>query len=410
MLTRRQFLSRSLQGASLLAMGSVVPQFLVNTARAAESGKDTVLVVLEMTGGNDGLNTVIPYGDDLYHKARPTLRFTKDQVVKVNDQIGLHPGLKPLDPLLQKGQLAVVQGIGYPNPDRSHFESMDVWHSGDPLRKTPTGWMARSSTELQGQGGGVPALQIGAEKLPLALRGAPTGVASINSRQPFKLNLGTNDPKAHQKLLEDLAKPADDADKDSILHFVQRRQLQTYSTIERLQEALKTLAPEGQFPANSLARKMELIGHLIDKGFGTRLFYLAIDGFDTHSAQAETHQKLLGEVATAIAALFTRLQQTGHDKRVLVMTFSEFGRRVQENGSRGTDHGSGSCLFVAGPGVKGGAVGTHPSLKDLDDGDLRYHTDFRRLYATLLDDWLGCDSKTVLGARFEHLKLLNGKA
>src|SRR5438132_11906219 len=141
MFNRRQFLIRTLQSSSLLAVGSVVPQFLVNTARAADVGKDSVLVVIEMTGGNDGLNTVIPYADDLYHKARPTLRFTKQQVVRVDDQIGLHPALRSLDPFLKKGQLAIVQGVGYPNPDRSHFESLDIWQSADIRRKVNTGWV-----------------------------------------------------------------------------------------------------------------------------------------------------------------------------------------------------------------------------------------------------------------------------
>jgi uncharacterized protein (DUF1501 family) len=408
MLNRRDFLTRTLQASSLLAVGSMVPQFLVNTAHAAEVGKDTVLVVLEMTGGNDGLNMVIPYGDDLYHKARPTLRYTKEQVIKVDDHIGLHPALKPMETLLNNKQLAIVQGIGYPNPDRSHFESMDRWHSADPSLKTKTGWMARSSTELQGQSGGVPGIQIGPEKLPLALRGAPSGVASIRDDKSFKIDLGTHDPKAHQKLLDSLSQP-DKSDKDSLLSFVQRRQVQTYTTIDRLKKVLAKLAPQGQFPQNSLGSKMELIGHLISNDFGTRLFYVAIDGFDTHSGQKEAHQRLFTDVSTAIASLFQRLQQTGHDKRVLVMTFSEFGRRVQENNT-GTDHGAGSCLFVAGPGVKGGLVGKHPSLSDLDNGDLKHHTDFRKLYATLLDGWLGCESKAVLGQKFDHIPLLKAKA
>src|SRR5262249_52363229 len=157
----------------------------------------------------------------------------------------------------------------------------------------------------------------------------------------------------------------------------------------------------GRFPGTRLGQKMDLVTKLIERGFGTRLFYVAIDGFDTHSNQAPDHQRLLDEVAQSIAFLFNNLRATGHDKRVLVMTFSEFGRRVQENGSRGTDHGAGSCLFVAGPGAEGGAVGKHPSLKDLDQGDLKHHTDFRQVYATLLDKWLGCDSKAVIGEKFE---------
>ncbi len=405
MLHRRDFL----KGASLLALGSAVPGFLARTACAAEAGKDTVLVVLELNGVNDGLNTVIPYADDLYHKARPTLRFTKEQVVKVNDEIGLHPALRPLDRLLQNKQLAIVQGVGYPNPDRSHFESMDVWQSADPLRKKKNGWLATTATELQGQKGGVPAMQVGPEKLPLALRGAPTGVASINNASQFKIKLASGDAdeqKARKKLLADLAKSAGKPPDGSMLQFVQRRQLQTYATVAKLEEVLKNYAPDGRFPGTKLGQKLDLISKLIDKGFGTRLFYVAIDGFDTHSNQAPEHQRLFDELSQAIAILFNNLKQSGQDKRVLVMTYSEFGRRVQENGSKGTDHGAGSCLFVAGPGVEGGPVGKHPSLSDLDQGDLKYHTDFRRVYATLLDGWLGCDSKAVLGEKFEHVKLL----
>ena len=406
MLNRRSFLSNTLRHSSLLALGTVVPQFLVNTARAATPGKDTVLVILEFTGGNDGLNTVIPYADELYRKNRPTLGFTKTQVIKVNDEIGLHPGLQGLQPLLQNGQLAVVQGVGYPNPDRSHFESMDVWHLADPTRKKTTGWMARSAAELQAQSGGMPGMQIGPEKLPLALRGAPTSVASLNHKAPFTLKVGGSDDidkKKRKGMLADLARtaPAGDA---SMLQFVQRSQLQTYSTVEQLQDILKNVRSNGG--VQGLSQKMELIAQLIQRGIGARLFYVAIDGFDTHSNQAPAHQQLMEQVGQGIQLLFNYLQGTGHDKRTLVMTFSEFGRRVLENGSKGTDHGAGSSLFVAGPGVKGGAVGKHPSLQDLDAGDLKYHTDFRRVYATLLDGWLGCDSKAILGEKFEPVALL----
>jgi uncharacterized protein (DUF1501 family) len=414
MLTRRQLLIRTLQASSLFAVGRAVPGFLLNTAHAAESGKDTVLVVLEMTGGNDGLNTVIPYADDLYHKARNALRLTKEQVVRVDDHIGLNPGMKSFEQLLQKGQLAVVQGVGYPNPDRSHFESMDIWQSAEVGRKlSNTGWLARSWADLQDKKGNVPVMQVGPEKLPLALRGAPGGVVSVNNQFPVRLNLEPGTPaqqKARKRLIEDLAREDGPGDKESMLQFVQRRQLQTYSTLDRLEEVLKNTAATGRFPATTLGQKLELVLRLIVMGFGTRVFYLAIDGFDTHSGQKDPHQRLLQEVADAITFFFTNLQSSGHDKRVLVMTFSEFGRRVQENGSGGTDHGSGSCLFVAGPGVKGGPVGKHPSLKDLLEGDLKYHTDFRRVYATLLDDWLGVDSRTVLGEKFAHVELLSGRS
>ncbi len=414
MLNRRDFLYRTLQGSSLLAAGQIVPGFLANTARAADAGKDSILVVIELTGGNDGLNTVIPYADDLYHKARPTLRHTKEQVVRVDDHIGLNPAMGGLAPLLKRGDLAIVQGVGYPNPDRSHFESMDVWQSADPKRQNSSGWIGRSVPGLQDRKGNVPVLQIGPNKLPLALQGAPGGVVSINEQQTYKLDLGSGDAvkqKVRRKLLEDLAQPSAPANTSDLLQFVQRRQLQTYTTLDRLQEVLAK--PDNQQnwqqAYNTFGQKLGLIGKLIRKDLGTRVFYLSHDGFDTHSGQATQHEKLLGELANGLNSFFQELQSSGHDKRVVALTFSEFGRRVQENGSKGTDHGAASCLFVAGPAVKGGPVGAHPSLKDLDSGDLKHHTDFRRVYATLLDRWLGVESRTVLGATFEPLDLLKGK-
>jgi uncharacterized protein (DUF1501 family) len=422
MLNRRQFLTRTLAGSSLLAVGSVVPQFIARTALAAEAGaKETILVIIEMTGGNDGLNMVIPYADDLYHKNRPTLRQTKQQVVRVDDHIGLNSGMRGLEPMLKNGHVAILQGVGYPNPDRSHFESMDVWQSADPKRLTPTGWVARSVTDLQDKKGNVPVMQIGAKRLPLALQGAPGGVVSINQNVPYKLDLGTNDParqKERRRLIQDLAKPAEAAERDDLLQFVQRRELQTYTTLDQLQELLRNQQPNQNFfsqrtgrfyQAGSLPVKLNLIAQMIERNFGTRVFYVSQDGYDTHSAQAQQHSNLLGELADGIANFFTALQRSKNDSRVLVMTFSEFGRRVQENGSRGTDHGAASCLFVAGPAVKGGPVTKHPSLSDLDAGDLKHNTDFRQVYATLLDQWLACDSKAVLNGSFSHLPLLKAR-
>ena len=414
MFTRRQFLTRTLQGSSLLAFGSVVPEFLANTARAAEKGKDTVLVVIELNGGNDGLNTVIPYADDLYQKYRPTLRYGKDQVVRLNDQLGLNPGMGSFRQLWDQGQLAVVQGVGYPNPDRSHFESMDIWQTADPRRNIKSGWLGRSVNELQGQGGFVPIVHIGSDRQPPAVQGTPGGAVSINNRQPFRLELGGGTVarrNARRKLLEELSAPEKGENADDILQFVRLRQLRTMTSVERLQELLSRqraqpntlFGPDGPYQANSLPVQLQLVANLIITGFGTRIFYVMLSGFDTHVTQSDTHRKLLAQVADGIANMFNTLKNGGHDKRVLVMTFSEFGRRVQENDSKGTDHGAASCLFVAGPALKGGVVGEHPSLKDLDSGDLKYAVDFRRVYATLLDDWLHCDSKAVLGDKFESL-------
>jgi uncharacterized protein (DUF1501 family) len=412
MFTRRQFLTRTLQGSSLVALGTVVPQFVARTAQAAAPGKDTILVVLEMTGGNDGLNTVIPYADDLYHKARPTLRQTKDTVLRLDDEVGLHPGMKGLRPLWEQGQLAVVQGVGYPNPERSHFEAMDIWQSADPKRATPTGWLGRTAVEICGSSDGVPILRLGDDRLPLAVSGAPAGGAvSITNQYSFHLDLHgsqAGQQKARRRLLEDLSAPAAQEEANDLISFVQRRQVQTLTAVENLRQLLeeqKAVSQQGK----GLAPKLQLIAGLIAKGFGTRIFYVSLGSFDTHAAQAATHSQLLAELADAVGGFFQTLTKTGHAKRVRLLTFSEFGRRVQENGSRGTDHGAASCLFVAGPSVKGGVVGKHPSLADLDVGDLKFRTDFRRVYATLLDGWLGCESKAVLGAKWQHVQQLEAK-
>jgi uncharacterized protein (DUF1501 family) len=411
MCNRRQFLTQTLKGSSLVAMSSMVPQFVSRTAQAAAPGKDTILVVLEMTGGNDGLNTVIPYADDLYHKARPTLRQTKDVVIRLDDHVGLHSGMLGFKPLLEKGQLAVVQGVGYPNPERSHFEAMDTWQSAES-KGSSTGWLGRAAVETDNRAGGVPILHIGTSRLPLALAGAPGGGAvTVNDQNTFRLELGGGkvvQQKARRKLLEDLAAPADKTGKDDLASFVQRRQVQTLTAVETLRELLdgpNAVPRQG----GGLAQKLQIIAGLIAKGFGTRIFYVSLEGFDTHANQGSAHSTLLADLANSINGFFQTLKTKGHDDRVRLMTFSEFGRRVQENGSRGTDHGAASCLFVAGPSVKGGVVGKHPSLADLDADDLKFHTDFRRVYATQLDSWLGCDSKAVLGAKWDQLKELEPK-
>jgi uncharacterized protein (DUF1501 family) len=419
MLNRRDFLARSLKASTLLACAPAVPQFLAATARAAEQDKDgTVLVVLEMGGGNDGLNTVIPYADDLYHKARPTLRLTKKNVIKVDDHIGLHGSLGSLNGMLSEKQLAVVQGVGYPNPDRSHFESMDIWQSADPTRANQTGWLGRAVPTLQDKKGSIPALQIGPNQLPLALQGAAGGVVSLNQQVPYQLDLGMDGGRhaPRRKLIEELTGAKSDGSDEDLLAFVRRRQVQTYTTLDKLKDVLESankknnpqaqpaFAP-GEGPRN-LTSNLNLVARLIKEGFGTRVYYVAIDGFDTHAGQADRHANLLQEVGQAVGGFFQQLKEGEHDKKVVLLTFSEFGRRVKENGSRGTDHGAASCLFVAGPPVKGGPVGEHPKLDDLDSGDLKHAIDFRRVYATLLDQWLGVDSRTVLNGQFAHLPLL----
>src|SRR5829696_1772723 len=298
MFTRRDFLKRS----SLIAAAPFVPGFIERTALAAEPGKDSILVVLEMTGGNDGLNTVIPHRDDEYHKLRPTLRFQSSQVVRVTDDLGLHPALQQMGQLLQQSKLAIVQGVGYPNPDRSHFESMDRWQAAEVTAKTSgSGWLAKSVPDLaKGKGGGVPVMHVGSDKLPLACRGTTQGVFTINQEQPFELKLGlpgSVEETARKRLLADVAATTDQG--DDLLPFVQRRHLQTYTSVEKLKAILKDQAVDAArtgFGPGSLYTKLDLVGRLIEQGFGTRVFYVALDGFDTHSQQATAHQTLLQQI------------------------------------------------------------------------------------------------------------------
>ena len=401
--TRRRFLETTLKGSTLVSLGLTVPTFLHRSARAAEAaGKtgDRVLVVVQLSGGNDGLNTVVPFGDDLYRKNRPTLRVATEQVLKIDDHIGLHPNLAGLSKLLEAGQLAVLQGVGYPNPSRSHFRSMDIWHTASLAEKLPgDGWLGRAIArdELR-RAGTAPAMHFGGGKLPLALAGRATEVPSLQSLADFKLQPGA----AGRELLADVVK-GDRA--DSTLQFLQRSTLDAYTTSGRLEELAKNYNTPVSYPPSELARKLKLIAQLIDSGFGTRIFYTSLDGFDTHANQAVTHGNLLKELGDAVAAFLDDLGHHGHRDRVLVMTFSEFGRRLKENGSRGTDHGAAAPMFLTGGTVKAGTIGKHPSLAELDDGDPKFHTDFRAVYATLLEDWLGCPSREVLGGEFDRLKI-----
>jgi uncharacterized protein (DUF1501 family) len=421
MFPRRDFLGRTLGGASLLAVGGIVPEFLATTAQAADKepkAKDTILVVVEMTGGNDGLNMVAPYGDDLYQKLRPTLAHSRREILKIDNYVGLHPRMAEMKALYEKKQLAIVQGVGYPNPDRSHFESMDIWQLADVKRSQSNGWLARTIPGMNVSEAGVPGMFIGQERLPLAMQGADGGVISLADRESFHLKLTGNAPP-RKKLLEDL-NSGDDANAD-LAAFIRKRQLQTYTSLKKIEEALGDIGqpnqpqpvprpgrPQDRNNVDNLSTlngKLNLIGRLINKGLGTRLYYASIVGFDTHSGQADQHAELMSEVSSAIGGFFNVLGK--NHERVVLITYSEFGRRVKENGSRGTDHGAASCMFVAGPKVTGGLVGKHPKLDDLTDGDLRYGIDFRSVYATLLDQWLGVESRGVLGDKFPGLSLVD---
>ena len=403
--TRRQFLT--IAGSStLISMSPIVPGFLkAAAAREGDSRDERILVVVQLSGGNDGLNTVVPYGDDEYYRNRFTLAIAKSQVLKIDEHVGLHPSMTGFSELLKEDKLSIVQGVGYPNPNRSHFESMDLWHTAH--RKSDVnelGWLGRYLDASPKQDGrDVAAMHFGAEKQPLALAAETVRVPSIQSLERFRLETGGDKQQLEtiQKITQSERSTA-----NKLLDFVQRSAASALTTSHRVEQALQNYKTDVTYPGTGLAGKLRTVAQLIDAGLSTRIYYLTLDGFDTHANQGAAHAGLLQQLSGAISAFIQDIDQHGHADRVLLMTFSEFGRRVKENASAGTDHGAAAPMFLVGKKTKPGLVGGHPSLTDLDDGDTKFHTDYRRVYASVLEDWLGWKSEPILGERFEPLSLI----
>ena len=410
---RRDFLRSSLAASTLVSLGAAtVPTFMARSARAAgataSKANDRALVVVQLIGGNDGLNTVVPFAHDGYARGRRALRLNAGQVHKLSKEIGLHPGMGGIAKLVEDGRASVVQGVGYPNPDRSHFRSMEIWESAHLEPGTPgTGWIGRALDATPSRPGeDVKALHVGTRSMPLALRSERTEVPSLDSLEGYRLQLGgsASDRRAGRDALDAMAR-LERAGDDPLLGFLRRSTLTAYESSTRLEEVTRPAAGGPKYPNYGLARRLELIAQIIKAGFGTRIFYTSLDGFDTHANQLGTHAALLTELSDSIAAFHKDLAAAGQADRVAVLTFSEFGRRVAENASLGTDHGAAAPLFVVGPVARAGLVGEHPSFESLDDGDLRHHTDFRSVYASLLETWLGYPSEPVVGKGFPPLDL-----
>ncbi len=411
--SRREFLITG----SGVAVGTMLPGLFQQAALAAPrsnapGGRETVLVVVQLTGGNDGLNTVIPFRDPAYRAARPKLKQTGGNVRKINGDLAFHPVMAGFSELLESSQLAIVQGVGYPNPNRSHFESMDIWHKATRSKSERFGWLGRALPKLGGAGA---AMHLGEGKGPLALFSATGNAPSLKSLKDYQLRLGSG-PQAEQtrQLIERLAEEntAGKASKNGLLDLVRKSAQQTYQSSRQIQKVARDSKGKeaAGYPQTGLANRLKLVAKLITAGVPERIFYTSLEGFDTHAAQDKTHPQLLQELSGAIAAFRKDLKRTGQGKRVLVMTFSEFGRRVRENGSEGTDHGAASQMFLVGDTINAGPIGKHPSLTDLAGGDLKSHTDFRSVYATVLKQWLGIAPKIVLGRDYPLLPLFSKSA
>jgi uncharacterized protein (DUF1501 family) len=422
--TRRELIRLGLGSSALLACGPTVPTFLASSAAALadehgpaaanRTGRGRILVVVQLSGGNDGLNTVVPYRDDEYRKRRPGLQVSTKEVLKIDDHVGLHPALDGFGKLLEQQRLAIVQSVGYPNPNRSHFESMAIWHTArlDHDAAAP-GWLARAIDERPGPQGDAPGLHIhDAFPLPRALEGGRHVIPSLARLEQFRRRLGVPegaDAATQASALDRLGRQ-NRGEAGSLLQFVERCSLVTYASSARLerlrQDSTSTAAVYPDYLG--LAKRLQLIAQLIKAGLTTSIYYTQVDGFDTHAGQATRHTQLLRELGISLRAFLDDLEKSGEADRVLVLVFSEFGRRLAENASGGTDHGTAAPVFLLGRSVKPGLHGPYPDLTHLDDGDPRHAIDFRRIYATVLDRWLGVPHLDILGTAFETMPLVRG--
>lgn len=395
MITRRSFLSNS----AFLSLAPIVPAFLSRTARAAGPERDgRILVVLQLDGGNDGINTVVPFGDEGYAKHRRELRLPTEKLLKVADGLGLHPSMRAAADLLESGRLAIVQGVGYPNPNRSHFESMAIWQTASlaPPGTDARGWLGRALDSSGPSGIGPDSVYVGDRNLPLTLASRRAVSTSFSDASDLALALSPPRPAATSI-----------PDASDLAAYVNRTVTNAYATAAELEAATARGGDAAaRYPDSELGKQMGLIARSIKSGSSARVYYAIQDGYDTHAVQLPTHSQLLREFSGALRAFLDDLDAAKLGDRVIVLAFSEFGRRPEENGSLGTDHGTAGPVFLAGSGVRPGLVGKAPALGDLRDCDLAWSCDFRCLYAALLEGWLGLPKDEILGGHFDPLPVL----
>ncbi len=390
---RRKFL----KSTGLVSTAMLMPQFLrAMPGGGTSNGK--ILVVVQLTGGNDGLNTVIPYRNDAYYNARPQLAIARGTVLPLTDGIGLNPSMGAMRSLFDEGQLTIVNGVGYPDPDRSHFRSMDIWHTASGSEQyLETGWLGRYLDATRAKPHGV--IEFGGG-LSLANKGAKEKAIAI--ADPARFYAVTREP-----YFAKLAQEAH-ADDHTQLGYLYRTMVETYQSAGYIHENVKTKESSTIWPKNELANQLRHVSAFIRSGLETRVYYTSFSGFDTHVNQQGKHEKVLGGTSEALGAFAADLKAAGKQDDVLIMVFSEFGRRVKQNASNGTDHGTASNVFLIGTRLKkAGVFNALPSLEKLDDnGDLRFAVDFRSVYAAVLDHWLGLDPKLILTTAFDPLPVL----
>ncbi|MEW6304111.1 MAG: DUF1501 domain-containing protein [Verrucomicrobiota bacterium] len=420
--TRREFLRTTLLGG---AVSWTVPAFIDSTftalnSEAADKGPQAasrdgrIVVLLQIAGGNDGLNTIVPFTNDHYYKARPTIGLQARSLIKLTRELGLHPSLAGLRSLIVGGQLAVVQGVGYPNPNRSHFRGTDIWATASDADKfVNTGWLGRYFDNACA--GADPTVGIAVSRQrPLSFAGKSGKGINVDNPDNYRFMVSSKDDagtmattqQSYRELNQSSSTMA--ADAAASINYVKRVALDVQVSSDQIIARSKSIENKAKYPSSQLGNSLKLIARWIAGGMPTRVYYASQGGYDTHINQPPAHERLLKDLGDSIQAFTDDLKALGHFNRVLLMTFSEFGRRVKENASTGTDHGAGSMLFVVAPKVKSSLLGKYPSLApaDLHQGDLKYNVDFRQVYAGVLEGWLQTPSQPILGQQFEPLALV----
>lgn len=392
---RKEFL----QIGSLATASLMLPKFLkAFEGRAMVPAGNKVVVILQLSGGNDGLNTVVPVGNDLYYKARPGLGIRKNKAVLLNDEVGLHPGLSGFRDLYDDGNLAILNNVGYPNPDRSHFRSMDIWHTASQSNEYwSNGWVGRYlDAQCRGCDKPTQAIEID-DVLSLALKGE--NIKGIAVKDPRRL-YGT----ANEKFFKDVLKNHKDEPGEQPVDYLYKTMAETLSSADYIFRQSRLHPTAAEYPKSELGNSLKTIASLIYSEINTRVYYVSLGSFDTHINQDMQQQRLFAEMNAAVTAFVKDLKKNNRFDDVMLFTFSEFGRRVSQNASGGTDHGTANNMFLISGGLKQkGVLNALPDLADLQDGDLKYNVDFKNVYATILNKWLNADDRLILGGTYESM-------
>jgi uncharacterized protein (DUF1501 family) len=396
---RRDFLKKTALASGALMIPAFLKPFEAMAMNQISGYKN--LVIIQLSGGNDGLNTVIPFGNDIYYQKRKTIAITQDKVIGLNDMQGLNPNLSALKEIYDQGWMSIINSVGYPNPDRSHFRSMDIWQTASESNQfLSTGWIGRYlDSNCQTCKNPYTAIEVD-DTLSLAMKGA--NLKGIAVQDPNRLFQATREP-FFKDLVQDQQHAAAHLNEDN-LGYLYKTMIETYSSADYIQKTSKTYNVTATYPATGLGNQLKNISKFINSGLETRIYYVSLGGFDTHVGQQDQQGRQLKTYGDAVAAFVKDLKATGKLDDTLIMTFSEFGRRVEQNASNGTDHGTANNVFVFGGKLtKAGIYNDAPNLGDLENGDLKYQVDFRDVYATLLDKWLDVSNSQILNKNFAGL-------